>query len=291
MWPQIYTPVAGSLGLSALVAAVPIFTLLLAIAAFRLPAWKSALLGLAVAIVLALFVYGMPMRLMGSAVVYGAAFGLFPIAWIVYSAILSVSRNHRNGKVRDHQGLDWRPHRRQAFAGAADCVCVRSLPRRRVGFRNAGRGRGGDAGRLGVQPVLCGRDLPPGEHRAGRLRRDRHSRDHSGGHHRLAARRPQRRCGPHLRSRVAVRTRVLDPGDGWLEGLTRCASGCPGLRWLLRGHAIRRVQLSSGRTSPIFCPPWPRWARSWCCCTSGSRAIPTKATDPASFPRNTPPGK
>jgi lactate permease len=98
MWPQIYTPVAGSLGLSALVAAIPIFTLLLAIAAFRLPAWKSALLGLTVAILLAIFVYGMPPQLMGSAVVYGAAFGLFPIAWIVYSAILLYRVTIETGK-------------------------------------------------------------------------------------------------------------------------------------------------------------------------------------------------
>ena len=88
MASSIYTPVAGSLGLSALVAAIPIFALLLALGVFRLPAWKSALLGLGVAILLAIFVYGMPAHLMGSATLYGAAFGLFPIGWIVYWAIV-----------------------------------------------------------------------------------------------------------------------------------------------------------------------------------------------------------
>jgi lactate permease len=107
MWPQIYTPVAGSLGLSALVAAIPIFALLLALGVLRLPAWKSALLGLGVAILLAIFVYGMPARLMGSAVVYGAAFGLFPIAWIVYSAILLYRITVETGKfeiIKDSVG-------------------------------------------------------------------------------------------------------------------------------------------------------------------------------------------
>ncbi len=107
MWPQIYTPVAGSLGLSALVAALPIFALLLALGVFRLPSWKSALIGLAVAILLAIFVYGMPAGLMTSAVVYGAAFGLFPIAWIVYSAILLYRVTVETGKfeiIKDSVG-------------------------------------------------------------------------------------------------------------------------------------------------------------------------------------------
>src|SRR5579884_765304 len=87
MWQQTYAPVAGSLGISALVAAAPIFVLLGALAAIRLPAWKAALLGLGAAILVAVFVYGMPAALMGSAVAYGAAFGLFPIGWIVFWAI------------------------------------------------------------------------------------------------------------------------------------------------------------------------------------------------------------
>src|SRR5579884_1591690 len=88
MWQQTYAPVAGSLGISALVAAAPIFVLLGALAAIRLPAWKAALLGLGAAILVAVFVYGMPAALMGSAVAFGAAFGLFPIGWIIFWAIV-----------------------------------------------------------------------------------------------------------------------------------------------------------------------------------------------------------
>ena len=87
MWDQVYTPIHGSLGLSALCAAIPIVVLLLALGVFRLSAWKSGVLGLIAAIVVALVVYGMPTGLVLRATVYGATFGLFPIAWIVFWAV------------------------------------------------------------------------------------------------------------------------------------------------------------------------------------------------------------
>lgn len=88
MWQQVYDPVAGSLGLSALVAAIPVFALLIALGVLRVPAWKSSLIGLAASILVALFVYGMPVGLMANSVVYGGAFGLFPIGWIIFWAIV-----------------------------------------------------------------------------------------------------------------------------------------------------------------------------------------------------------
>jgi L-lactate transport len=87
MWDQAYTPVHGSLGLSAACAAVPIFILLVALGVFRMAAWKSGLLGLFAAILVATAVYGMPVPLVLRATVYGATFGLFPIAWIVFWAL------------------------------------------------------------------------------------------------------------------------------------------------------------------------------------------------------------
>lgn len=107
MWQQIYTPVAGSLGLSALVAALPIFALLAALGIFHLPAWKASLIGLTAAILLAVGVYGMPPALMAQSVIYGAAFGLFPIGWIVYSAIVLYRVTVETGKfeiIKDSVG-------------------------------------------------------------------------------------------------------------------------------------------------------------------------------------------
>src|SRR5260221_9225455 len=88
MWQHNYEPVGGSLGLSAPVAAIPILVLFLMLGIWRKPAWMSALAALASALVVALAVYGMPMQLALLSTLYGAAYGLFPIAWIVFSSIM-----------------------------------------------------------------------------------------------------------------------------------------------------------------------------------------------------------
>jgi lactate permease len=88
MWQHNYEPVGGSLALSALVAAIPIVVLFLMLGVWRKPAWMSALAALVSALVVALTVYGMPVRLALISSLYGAAYGLFPIAWIVFSSIM-----------------------------------------------------------------------------------------------------------------------------------------------------------------------------------------------------------
>jgi L-lactate transport len=88
MWQQVYLPIGDSLAWSALAAALPIFVLLLLIGVLRRPAWIAALAGLATAAVIAIGIYGMPVPLAFSSTLYGAAFGLFPIGWIVYWAIV-----------------------------------------------------------------------------------------------------------------------------------------------------------------------------------------------------------
>jgi lactate permease len=86
-WSQVYTPVADNLLLSALVAAVPVVVLLGLLAGFHMRAHMAALAGLAAAILIAMFIYGMPAKLATMSALYGAAFGLFPIGWIVLCAI------------------------------------------------------------------------------------------------------------------------------------------------------------------------------------------------------------
>jgi lactate permease len=88
MWQQNYAPLAGNLGLSALLAAFPIFILLFLLGVKRTAAWIAALSGLLGAALVATAVYRMPARLIVSAAAYGAAFGLFPIGWIVFWAIV-----------------------------------------------------------------------------------------------------------------------------------------------------------------------------------------------------------
>ena len=96
-WSQIYTPL-GSLWLSALVAALPIVVLLGLLGFWRARAHWAALAGLGTAVAIALLVYHMPPHLAFAAVGYGAAYGLFPIGWIVLSAIFVYDITVHTGK-------------------------------------------------------------------------------------------------------------------------------------------------------------------------------------------------
>ena len=84
---QVYTPVADSLVLSTLVAVIPIAILFILLAVLRVAAHWASLASLAAAFVIAIAVYGMPVGLALNSTVAGAAFGLFPIVWIVINAI------------------------------------------------------------------------------------------------------------------------------------------------------------------------------------------------------------
>jgi lactate permease len=88
MWEQNYQPLMDSLGWSTLAAAVPILVPLLLIGVFRKPAWIAGLAGLICALVVAVGVYRMPVELAASSASMGAAFGLLPIGWIVYWAVV-----------------------------------------------------------------------------------------------------------------------------------------------------------------------------------------------------------
>jgi lactate permease len=69
-------------------AAAPLAVLLILLGILRRPAWMAAGAGLLTAIVVATFKYQMPPERILGAVTYGAAFGIFPIGWVVFSAIL-----------------------------------------------------------------------------------------------------------------------------------------------------------------------------------------------------------
>ena len=85
-WPQTYAPL-GSIGASALVAAIPIAVLMVLLAFWHVRAHLAAGIALLAAGLIAVLVYGMPARLAVAAAGYGAAFGLLPIGWLVVNAI------------------------------------------------------------------------------------------------------------------------------------------------------------------------------------------------------------
>jgi lactate permease len=87
MYQQVYDPVGDSLGLTALFAVLPLLCLFVLLGGVRWPAPRAALVSLGVAIAVALAVYSMPLGQALDSALLGAAFGLFPIMWIVWNAI------------------------------------------------------------------------------------------------------------------------------------------------------------------------------------------------------------
>src|SRR5437899_916783 len=86
VWLQRYDPL-NQPALSALVAALPVVVLLGSIALLRIRIHFSALLGLGVALAISLGIYGMPAKTAVATTLFGAAYGLFPIGWIILNLI------------------------------------------------------------------------------------------------------------------------------------------------------------------------------------------------------------
>ena len=95
------SPVADSLAISALVALLPLITVFLTLGVLRWKAHWAGLTSVAVAIVVASLFFGMPLKLAALAATQGAAFGLFPIMWIVFTAILLYQVTVRSGRFED----------------------------------------------------------------------------------------------------------------------------------------------------------------------------------------------
>lgn len=87
VFTQQAAPIAGSLALSALLAAVPLALLFVLLGVFKMKAWLASLIGLGTAIVIAIIGWGMPTMMALSATAEGAFYGAFPIMWILLNAI------------------------------------------------------------------------------------------------------------------------------------------------------------------------------------------------------------
>jgi len=85
-WVQVYDPLDNRL-LSALVAAIPLILVLYMLGIRRAKGHQAALLGTGSAVVVAIVVWGMPVTMAISATLNGMVYGIFPIVWIVVTAI------------------------------------------------------------------------------------------------------------------------------------------------------------------------------------------------------------
>ena len=85
-WTQVYDPF-GHWWLSTLVAALPIVVLLGLLAGFKVRPHWCAIAGATTAVLVAMVVFGMPTKLAMTSLLYGGAFGLLKIVWIVIAAV------------------------------------------------------------------------------------------------------------------------------------------------------------------------------------------------------------
>ncbi|HVI37660.1 MAG TPA: L-lactate permease, partial [Gaiellales bacterium] len=98
MFTQSLDPVGGSLFLSAICGALPLLVLFVLLGGLRVKAWAAGLISLVVALLVAVVLFEMPPGDALLAASQGAAFGFFPILWIVINAIwvynLTVASGH-----------------------------------------------------------------------------------------------------------------------------------------------------------------------------------------------------
>jgi lactate permease len=87
VYQQVIAPLGGSLGWSALMAAIPLLVLFVLLGVFRVQAWLASLTGLVIALLVAVLIDGMPAPAAVDAAAEGAAYGLYPVLWIVVNAI------------------------------------------------------------------------------------------------------------------------------------------------------------------------------------------------------------
>ena len=97
-WQQVYAPIGGSLGLSALVALIPIIFFFLALAVFRMKGHFAATITLALSVVVAVVAFGMPTSMAFASAGYGFLYGLWPIAWIIVASVFLYKLTVKSGQ-------------------------------------------------------------------------------------------------------------------------------------------------------------------------------------------------
>jgi lactate permease len=98
-WSQGYDPL-GHWWLSTILAAIPVIVLLGTLAVFRMKAHYSAVLGLVTALLIAVGVFHMPVKMASITAIYGACYGLFPIGWIILNVIFLYRMTLETGRFK-----------------------------------------------------------------------------------------------------------------------------------------------------------------------------------------------
>ena len=97
-WTQIYDPISKSIGISALVAGIPIYALFYLLAVKRMKGHIAGGIASLLALVLGILVWGIPASTAIGSYTYGFVYGLFPIVWIVVTAIWVYNMSVESGE-------------------------------------------------------------------------------------------------------------------------------------------------------------------------------------------------
>jgi hypothetical protein len=254
MWVQIYNPL-GVAWLSTLAAAAPIVLLMMTLGVLEWRAHWAALSGLVCALIVSVVIYGMPADAAAATALYGAAYGLLPIGWIVLNAVFLYNITVATGQfdiVRNSVASLSSDRRIQALLiafsfgafieGAAGfgtpvAICAALLP--------------------GLSSALRGGTGAHRQHGAGCVRRHRHADPHVGRGHRHFpddAQRDGRTAAPH---RLDHRARLAGRDDEWMARADGCVAGRPRVGRIVRDRAgtlgqLRRPRAGGHRRGPRF---------------------------------------
>ena len=121
-WTQVYDPV-GHWWISTLIAALPIVVLLTLLAGFRVRPHLCALAGAVTAFIVSIAIFHMPAMLAGASLLYGVAFGILKIAWIVVAAVYlyDISVDTGQFEIMKHSVAAITPDRRLQLLLVAFC--------------------------------------------------------------------------------------------------------------------------------------------------------------------------
>jgi lactate permease len=97
-WTQVINPF-GNIYVSALIAIIPIAFIFWALTVKKMKGYQASLSALSISLLIAIFCYGMPVKLAFLSSVHGAIYGLFPICWIVITAVFLFNLTVRSGQL------------------------------------------------------------------------------------------------------------------------------------------------------------------------------------------------
>ncbi len=269
-WVQIYDPL-GNAWLSTLAAALPILLLLGTLAILEWKAHWAALAGLSSALLISVVVYGMPARTAAATAVYGAAYGLFPIGWIILNAVFLYSLTVATGQFEIVKRSVARLSADRRVQALLIAFSFGAFIEGAAGFGTPVAITAALLMGLGFTPLYAAGLSLIANTAPGRVWRHRHADPHAGRRHRHLARSAERDGRTPAAVRVAPRSGVAGRHDERMARASRRVAGGARVRRVVRDRAVPLEQLTSGPSSSTSWAAWCRLAASRSSARGGSR--------------------